>query len=58
METNLTPQQEQEAVNHIYECAAHLFINKDKNSYEVKMALVAKGTSEENGLVIANFYYS
>ncbi|WP_417369161.1 hypothetical protein [Flavobacterium beibuense] len=54
METNLTPQQEQEAVNHIYEYAADLFINKDKNSYEVKMALVAKGMSEENAQIVVD----
>lgn len=54
METNLTPQQKQEAVNHIYEYAADLFINKDKNSYEVKMALVAKGMSEENAQIVVD----
>jgi hypothetical protein len=38
--------------NQLAAYAADLLVNKDKNSYEVKQALIAKGLNEENATVL------
>lgn len=43
---------QQQAVNAIYEYAANLMLNEDKNTYEVKMALIEQGLNEESASIV------
>lgn len=43
---------QQQAVNAIYEFAANLMLNEDKNTHEVKMALLEKGLDEKSASIV------
>jgi hypothetical protein len=53
METPIT-QQQQEAVNQLYDFAADLMVNQNKSSEEVTNALIEKGLSQDAAFTIVN----
>jgi hypothetical protein len=51
---NPVTQQQQEAVNQLYNYAANLMVNQNKSSEEVTNALVEKGLSQDAAYTITN----